>query len=116
MSVQLPSLKRMVASGALLVWCALAAIVPAADAAAERASEGSRSHIEAIGGGASCVPSHDHLACQLCRLLRLPTKSSDAAMLFLVAPVARAQFVEARLADVSHSGESANLSRAPPSA
>ena len=87
MTATFRSFKRGIASCALLVWCALAAVIPAADAAAERASVGSRAHIEATGGSATCVPVHDHLACQLCRLLRL-AGNTDASWPDLVAGAA----------------------------
>jgi hypothetical protein len=110
------SVKRLMASGALLIWCALAAVIPAADAAAERASAGVRTHIEATGGDASCKPVHDHLACQLCRLLRLPTKSGDATVLFALTEVAAIARPAYAYAFASRETETGNLSRAPPSA
>ena len=110
------SVKRVMASGALLIWCALAAVIPAADAAAERASAGIRTHIEATGGSASCKPVHDPLACQLCRLLRLPTKSGDAPVLFALTEVAAISRTDHATAFASREAETGNLSRAPPSA
>lgn len=116
MSSRLPTVKRFIASSALLIWCALAAVIPAADALAERASQGSRSHVEAVGGSASCTPVHDHLACQLCRLLRLPVKSGEAAALFALRDVARTARPEEPIVVAARERESGHLSRAPPSA
>jgi hypothetical protein len=110
------SVKRVMAGGALLIWCALTALIPAADAAAERASAGSRAHVEALGGGAKCVPVHDQLACQLCRLLRLPTKSGDATVLFALSQVAQSAAPSTPLVLASREGETGQFSRAPPSA
>jgi hypothetical protein len=115
MSSRLPTVKRFIASSALLIWCALAAVIPAADAFAERASQGSRSHIEAVGGSASCTPVHDHLACQLCRLLRLPTKAGDAASLYSLRDVAQMARPEEPVVAVSRARESGHPTRAPPS-
>jgi len=109
------SAKRMIAGVALLVWSALAAVVPAADAAAERASAGSRSHIEATGGSATCPQVHDQ-TCQLCRLLRLPTKSGDAVALFPLAAIAHTELPNTPLVLASRDAESGQFSRAPPSA
>jgi hypothetical protein len=108
--------KRMMASSALLIWCALAAVIPAADAAAERASAGSRAHVEALGGGAKCVPVHDQLACQLCRLLRLPTKSGAATILFAVSQGAQSAPPSTPIVLASRERETGQFSRAPPSA
>ena len=116
MRERLPSVKRFIAGSALLIWCALAAIIPAADAAAERASAGSRAHIEALGGGAKCPPVHDQVACQLCRLLRLPTKSGDAAILFALSQVAQSAPPSAPIVLASRERETGHFSRAPPSA
>jgi hypothetical protein len=116
MSSKLPTVKRVIASGALLIWCALAAVIPAADALADRASQGSRSHVEAVGGTAACTPVHDHLACQLCRLLRLPIKSGDAASLYALRDVARTVRPEEPLVVASIEHDSGHFSRAPPSA
>lgn len=79
MTSRLRSIKQVVARAALISWCALTAVIPAADAAAERASAGARAHIEAAGGGANCIPAHDHTACQLCRVLRLASNGTAAA-------------------------------------
>jgi hypothetical protein len=93
----------------------LAALVPAADAALERASAGVRSHVEQTGGSATCPQVHDQ-ACQLCRLLRLPTKSGDAVALFTLAAIAHADLPNAPLVLASRDSESGQFSRAPPSA
>jgi hypothetical protein len=110
------SVKRAMAGGALLAWCALAGVIPAADALAERASSGSRAHIEALGGSASCTPVHDQLACQMCRLLRLPTKSGDATTVFALSHVAYGAPHNAPLVLASRERETGQFSRAPPSA
>jgi hypothetical protein len=109
------AIKRLLAGSVLLTWSALAALVPAADAALERASAGSRSHVEQTGGSATCPQVHDQ-ACQLCRLLRLPTKSGDGVALFTLAAIAHADLPNTPLVLASRDSESGQFSRAPPSA
>jgi len=109
------AIKRLLAGSVLLTWSALAALVPAADAALESASAGAQSHIEAAGGSATCPQVHDQ-ACQLCRLLRLPTKSGDAVALFTLSAVAHTALPNTPIVLASRDGESGQFSRAPPSA
>lgn len=110
-----PSLRRAVAGSALLVWSALAGVLPAADAAAERASEGARAHVEAVGGSATCTPVHDQLACQLCRVLRLAGKSADAGPQIAVRQAPCPVVERAALVVGAVYVRADNLSRAPPS-
>jgi hypothetical protein len=106
----------LLAGGALFLWCALVAVIPAADAYAERASAGARSHVEATGGSPTCPPVHNELACQLCRLLRLPIKAGDPSVILALVAVRASLAPRTEVVVVSSETESGYLGRAPPTA
>jgi hypothetical protein len=115
MRLQSASFRKALAGSALLLWSALSAVVPAADAISERDSVGAVAHVESTGGSASCIPVHDQVACQLCRLLRVPAKSADTATL-IVTLRASTPFCETAVPVALHERDRGNFSRAPPSA
>lgn len=63
-----------------VVQLVVAGLVPAADAALERSAVGEPAHVEALADGA-CGVHHDHLFCQLCRVLSLTGSTTSAPAL-----------------------------------
>jgi hypothetical protein len=69
----------LLASVVLAVGTSVTAVLPLADAYAERETLSASAHVEETGSK-TCTPAHDELACQLCRVLRL--SSSGGAQPF----------------------------------
>ena len=95
---------RTIAALVLFWSTAVGALLPIADAYAERASLDARSHVEQPGGSSACVRAHDD-ACQICRVVRLASLRPEPASFVLLAsapaPAATAQeatFLASRVA------------------
>lgn len=72
-----PPLRRAIATTVLVLSAAVAALVPTADAYAERAVGAGGMHVEELGSP-SCEPAHSEL-CQICRVLRLVAPAPGGA-------------------------------------
>jgi hypothetical protein len=100
-------------AGAVLFWStAVGALLPIADAYAERASLDARSHVEQPGGSSACARVHDD-ACQICRVVRLAGVRPEPAGFVVV--VAATTPVESEAAgDLASRVAPSAFPRAPP--
>ena len=106
-------LQRAIAAVVLVLSTSVAALLPLADAHAERAANQPTAHVEATGSQ-TCAPAHDELTCQLCRSLRLASATEHGGLSLVLVSVASAaqpgQSALPQLARLSH----ATAPRAPP--
>jgi hypothetical protein len=80
-------MRRMGAAFLALVQFAVAGFVPVADATLEDVASREPIHVEAPSDGA-CETHHDHLFCQLCRVLTLSGASAPVPGVPAAAPAA----------------------------
>ncbi len=105
---------RLLASVFALLHLTVAALGPIADARLEAAEQTLATHIESERQQ-PCSPGHDHLFCQICRVIGVSGDAAAAPLVLRQSEIVAVAFSEPRTVAVSRFILVSQAPRAPPS-